>query len=174
MVRLVQKVNFVTLKWKNGGGVTYEIARSDTNEVFGWRLSVAEVGSDGPFSLFPSHARILTVIAGNGMKLVGQAQTHMADFMVPARFSGAETIIGKLFAGPCRDFNLIFDPKRYSAEINVSRGERQISGCFAVYLVSGSAEGMEEGDLAFLDDPSDTLHLREMSCALLIQLKSNL
>ena len=34
-----------------------------------WRLSIAEVDEDGPFSLFEGMARILTVIDGKGMVL---------------------------------------------------------------------------------------------------------
>ncbi len=45
------------MPWKNGGGETAEIAvfppSADLSE-FGWRISMATVSSDGPFSAFPA------------------------------------------------------------------------------------------------------------------------
>ena len=170
MPRIIRKANFTTSKWKNGGGVTHEIARSDAGEVFGWRLSVAEVASDGPFSLFPGHQRILTVVKGKGMRLVSANTAYHASHLVPVRFSGDEHIAGKLIDGPCRDFNLIFDSKCFSAEIAVLYGPQKLSGCFAVYLVSGTAVGMEEGDIAFLDGTDGFVQTSEDATVLVIHL----
>ena len=42
--------------WKNGGGVTREIAKgaaAGPDDDWGWRISIAEVERDGPFSTFP-------------------------------------------------------------------------------------------------------------------------
>ncbi|MEP6826889.1 MAG: HutD family protein [Aestuariivirga sp.] len=170
MPRIVRKANFTTSKWKNGGGITHEIARSDADVVFGWRLSVAEVASDGPFSLFPGHQRILTVVEGKGMRLVSANAAYHVGHLVPIRFSGDEHIVGKLIDGPCRDFNLIYDPKRFSAEVTVLQGPQKLSACFAVYLVSGSAVSMEEGDLAFLDGAEGFVQTSEDAIALVIHL----
>ena len=168
--RIIRKADFTTSKWKNGGGITHEIARSDVGENFGWRLSVAEVASDGPFSLFPGHQRILTVVEGKGMKLASANTPYHAGHLVPIRFSGDENIVGKLIDGPCRDFNLIFDPKRFSAEITVLHGAQKLGGCFAVYLVSGAAGGMEEGDIAFLEGADGFVQTSEDAVALVIHL----
>lgn len=66
-----------TTRWKNGGGSTTEIAIEPANaslEDFDWRISMAVVASDGPFSSFPGIDRTLTVIQGNGLILtVGDA-----------------------------------------------------------------------------------------------------
>ena len=37
--------------WKNGGGVTREVAKSPSQAPF-WRLSIANVDQEGPFSSF--------------------------------------------------------------------------------------------------------------------------
>ena len=173
MPRIIRKANFKPSKWKNGGGITHEIARGDAGEVFGWRLSVAEVASDGPFSLFPGHQRILTVVEGKGMRLVSANTAYHAGHLVPIRFSGDENIVGKLIDGPCRDFNLIFDPQRFFAEIAVSHRPQKLSGCFAIYLVSGTAGGMEEGDVAFLDGADGFVQTSEGAIALVIHLNPN-
>ena len=52
------------MPWKNGGGVTSELARSPQADEFDWRLSVAEVATDGPFSQFPGIDRLLVLLSG--------------------------------------------------------------------------------------------------------------
>ena len=171
-MQIVRKNSFQTSRWKNGGGITHEIARSDTEEIFGWRMSVAEVKSDGPFSLFPHHHRILTVIEGEGMDLLGAAASYHANHLVPVRFLGDEQIMGKLASRPCRDFNLIFDPLRYSAKIAVEHGKQKISNCFAVYMVSGGVADMRAGDMALLQDSNDFVQLGDGAQALVISLNT--
>ncbi|MGN6207430.1 HutD/Ves family protein [Asticcacaulis sp.] len=53
--------------WKNGGGVTREIAVFPDGagmDDFQWRISMAEVTESGPFSRFDSIDRHLTVLSG--------------------------------------------------------------------------------------------------------------
>lgn len=52
------------MPWKNGGGTTREIARfpPDQDEYL-FRVSNAEVTSNGPFSLFPRYDRILLLLS---------------------------------------------------------------------------------------------------------------
>jgi environmental stress-induced protein Ves len=58
--------------WKNGGGVTREIAvfpDGAGSDDFIWRISVADVTAGGPFSVFPGIDRYIAVIDGKGMTL---------------------------------------------------------------------------------------------------------
>jgi environmental stress-induced protein Ves len=63
-MKIIPPSAFVTMPWKNGGGITHEILKQEHGGKLLWRLSIAEVASDGPFSLFPGLSRILTVIEG--------------------------------------------------------------------------------------------------------------
>lgn len=48
--------DYKRMPWKNGGGETVEIAifPADASvETFEWRISMATVANDGPFSIFP-------------------------------------------------------------------------------------------------------------------------
>lgn len=58
------------MPWANGKGTSYEIA-SDRNEGdhWSWRIAIAPVVVDGPFSALPGIDRELVVIEGNGMVL---------------------------------------------------------------------------------------------------------
>lgn len=56
--------------WKNGGGVTRELAVWPGAADWRWRLSVAEVASDGPFSNFEGVQRWLAVLSGTRLRVV--------------------------------------------------------------------------------------------------------
>ncbi len=105
-------------RWKNGGGVTREIATSLNGRPY-WRMSIADVERNGAFSQFPGCHRILTVIAGEGMQLDGAERTISAVPQVPVRFDGSDQIDGKLLDGPVQNFNLIFDPLALRAQVIV-------------------------------------------------------
>jgi len=58
--------------WKNGAGLTREIAVGpvDANFAdFDWRISVAEIARDAPFSAFPGIDRCIVLLQGRGMQL---------------------------------------------------------------------------------------------------------
>lgn len=120
-MRRIRQSEFKTAAWKNGGGVTHEIARHDDGDVLVWRISLAEVAADGPFSLFAGLTRVLTVIEGAGVDLHSANGVLAALPLVPVRFSGGTPIDGRLRDGPCRDVNLIFDATRIAASASVLR-----------------------------------------------------
>ena len=101
---------FREMPWKNGLGTTTEIYRSDdANGTMAWRVSIAGVPADGPFSAFSGYDRHIMVIEGDGMVLNGgpAGEIRVAPVFASARFSGDWVISARLLAGPVRDFNLI-------------------------------------------------------------------
>lgn len=99
--------------WKNGRGVTEEIAvgpRGATFEAgdFAWRVSRASVAEAGPFSAFPGIDRVLVVTDGAGLRLVhGDSAPVTLAPLVPHRFSGDDATSADLVGGPVRDFNVL-------------------------------------------------------------------
>ncbi|MGO4913881.1 HutD/Ves family protein [Pseudogemmobacter sp. W21_MBD1_M6] len=116
---------FLTSRWKNGRGVTHEIARHEENGAWVWRLSIAEVASDGPFSRFEGLARILTVIEGAGVNLHSPEGAIQARPLVPVHFSGSRAVDSRMVDGPIRDLNVIYDPARIVAAVEVLTGPCQ-------------------------------------------------
>jgi len=112
------------MAWKNGGGATTEIA-IDPPEAkvsggrFNWRISIADVTADGPFSLFPGYERRIMLLQGQGMVLdiEGQKPIELLRPFVPRGFSGDSKVNGKLSAGAVRDFNLITDHQTCRARL---------------------------------------------------------
>lgn len=144
-MKLLKPSDYSTMKWKNGGGVTHEIAVSAGPREFVWRLSIAEVAESGEFSLFPDHHRILTVIEGNGINLISEKLTLTACKKDPTSFSGDQKIQGNLLNGPIRDFNLIYDHKTVNAKVYIVDAGKTMklsvsnSHTIAAYAVSGTA-----------------------------------
>ena len=107
------------MPWKNGGGSTTELVAhpSDASlDSFDWRISMATVASDGPFSSFANIDRTLAVIGGRGLVLnVGEGEPIiMAPGSVPARFAGDVATSAKLISGPITDLNVMTRRGRFT------------------------------------------------------------
>ena len=82
---------------------------------FAWRLSIAEVETDGDFSAFPGFARTIMLLEGKGMILgfAGRgapvAPVRLERPWRPHRFSGDWSTNCRLIDGGVRDFNLMVD-----------------------------------------------------------------
>lgn len=98
--------------WKNGGGVTRELAVWPSAMDWRWRMSVAEVASDGPFSSFQGVQRWFAVLSGTGVRLdVGQPPNACAHQLTPVaaplHFDGGLPVHCTLLDGATQDFNLM-------------------------------------------------------------------
>lgn len=118
-MRIISPDAFVTQPWQNGGGITHEIARRDDAGRLLWRLSIAEVASDGPFSTFAGLARVLTVIDGAGLHLHTPGGRIDALPLAPVAFAGDLPVDCARIGGDVRDFNLIFDPSRLAGTVSL-------------------------------------------------------
>ncbi len=71
-LELIRSADITPTPWKNGGGSTRTLAQwpADSGlENFAWRISVARIEHDGPFSGFAGVDRTLILLDGNGMLL---------------------------------------------------------------------------------------------------------
>ncbi|WP_405781597.1 HutD family protein [Streptomyces sp. NBC_00859] len=125
-VRILRAAGRAAAPWKNGGGVTREIAAGPEGagmDTFAWRVSLAEVGRDGPFSVFPEVTRVLTVVDGAGMDLtVGAGAVRADERFVPHRFAGDVATHGRLLDGPVVNFNVMYREALTDALTSVVRG----------------------------------------------------
>jgi len=109
-VRIIRSSDYRRMPWKNGGGETVEIAISPAGaslDAFDWRISMAHVASNGPFSGFPGVDRTLVVLAGGGirLKLPGDAVVSLSEAAAPFAFSGDDPVDAELIDGPIQDLN---------------------------------------------------------------------
>ena len=96
------------MPWANGKGTSYEIASDrDGEDRWSWRVAIAPVVLDGPFSALPGIDRELVVIEGNGMVLeVDGTSVECLPGQV-VRFSGDEKTFARLIDGPVVDLGLM-------------------------------------------------------------------
>jgi len=110
-MRYLKPVDYRVMPWKNGGGSTTELFREPANPElpFLWRVSIAGVSADGPFSPFAGYDRHVLVLEGGGMVLEGgpDSPIDLTQHFRPRRFSGDWPIRARLRGGPLRDFNLM-------------------------------------------------------------------
>lgn len=100
------------MPWKNGKGLTEEIMAfpvGSTMETFDWRLSIAHVGQDGPFSVFPGVDRSIAMLEGEGLRLdlpdgTGHELSLDGD---PFTFPGEWVISSTNLGGPTMDLNIM-------------------------------------------------------------------
>lgn len=99
--------------WKNGGGVTDELAlwprdAQFTRGDFEWRISRARMTKSGPFSSFPGFERVLVLVDGPGAVLSHGDDAPRARLrrLEPYAFSGDWSTHAEISA-PISDFNVI-------------------------------------------------------------------
>lgn len=156
-LQLISANQWQTQAWKNGGGITHQLARSDDNAGMRWRVSIAEVASHGPFSRFEQTDRIIMLLQGEGFCLHGAAEhTVVLDkALVPFAFAGETAIDCTLIDGPVRDFNLMTRRSDVKASLQVLSVSEALSLQLAqeslLYLVSGHIQLTYAGQSYQLD-----------------------
>jgi len=111
MLTLLPAADRVATPWKNGGGVTLEVMafpQGSSLDDFDWRISIAQVASDGPFSHFPGIDRTLCILDGQGIFLdIGGRLQKLNQRSMPFRFSGDANASARLLNGPIFDLNVM-------------------------------------------------------------------
>jgi environmental stress-induced protein Ves len=171
---LIRGAELVAAPWKNGGGVTREVAvfpeRAGMND-FVWRVSIADVAQAGPFSRFEGIDRTLVLLSGAGMVLdetgAHAVKSHpLTRALDIARFDGEARIDARLVDGATRDFNLMVRRDAAQGELDVWRGQSQqrkqhsvSADVVLLYCASGSVS-LAAGDAEALPlDTGDTLRI---------------
>ncbi|MBR7792736.1 HutD family protein [Undibacterium sp. FT147W] len=110
--------DYQTMPWKNGGGSTTELAIFPAGanlDNFIWRLSTAQVATDGPFSHFHGIDRTLAVLSDAGLILHTKAEpgttppgvVHLTQDSPPYRFPGELALDAELSDGCVLDLNIM-------------------------------------------------------------------
>ncbi|HVJ41433.1 MAG TPA: HutD family protein [Dongiaceae bacterium] len=118
--------------WRNGGGTARDIAVHPASagmaDTFGWRVALAEIAQDGPFSHYePEIERVITLLDGNGFDLSFDVDfdevpaLSVTEPHVPARFRGHWPAMCRLRQGRSIVFNILYDFSRFSAQPHIIR-----------------------------------------------------
>ena len=125
--------------WKNGGGVTVDIAFD--GEI--WRFSRTPITTAGPFSDYSGYDRLQVLVAGNGLVLeTPDGEIDLRRPFQPVRFTGETPITSRLEAGPVEVVNLLGERARVRLDLAVMAAgdtERLGPGLHFAYCPAGQA-----------------------------------
>ena len=106
-MELIRAASYRRVAWKNGGGVTDVVAVAP-GERPAWRISVARIERDGPFSDFSGYARTIVSLSGGGVTLaLGSGEERALGSFEPYAFAGEDAVEARLSNGPVSDFNVM-------------------------------------------------------------------
>jgi len=171
VIRRIAKADFVKGRWRNGRGVSWDIASDQSfsqSGEFGWRLAMAEIAESGPFSVYGAVDRVFTLLSGKGLDLLfaGGSKIAVGQPFVPHSFACDVAADCELRDGPCAALNLFTAREKWRAEVDVTAvdGEvplpRGVRLLFAlqgdVSVRQGHVMALAEGDAAdvLTDEPA--------------------
>lgn len=123
-MQLVRYRDLTPVPWKNGLGMTREIAMEMSTTLaagFRFRLSRANIDAQAPFSRYPGVRRWLLLARGGALELrfggrPGRQLERVGDI---CSFSGDDDVEGVPLDGPSEDFNLMLADPELDAELLV-------------------------------------------------------
>jgi environmental stress-induced protein Ves len=151
-MRLLKAADYVSMKWKNGAGGTTQIAihpAAATTENFSWRISMAAVTTDGPFSEFPETERTLVVLQGAGIELAlsdgksdGNAE-RLTNGSEPFTFAADRPAHAKLINGPILDLNVMTRRDRFTHLVRKFSGPAAWEASTGTVVLFSPAAGLQ-------------------------------
>jgi len=170
-VTIIEPASFIAMPWRNGLGTTIELLKQDLpdSDGFAWRLSMADVTTNGAFSNFSGYDRTLLLLDGEGLTLdYNGASQRLKKPLQSARFSGDDQTLATLHDGPVKDFNVMVQRQHCSARVSSAlhpdESPHDVDGdILLVYAVDGglSLNGPEisvpvipSGHLCVVRDPA--------------------
>ncbi|PWK92114.1 HutD/Ves family protein [Fulvimonas soli] len=93
--------------WPNGAGSTVELACGPAPADWRWRLSIARIERDAPFSVLPGVRRQLAPLDAPLALRFPDGREQVLLRLAVARFDGADAPQARLPEGPTRAFNLM-------------------------------------------------------------------
>jgi environmental stress-induced protein Ves len=166
-LRIISPSEYRAEKWRNGRGETLvlhtEFLPHSTD--FAYRVSIAAVDTDGPFSEFSGYDRTLVLLGGNGVTLQHdgkQSDELMSRFSV-ARFSGDSKTVATLREGPIQDFNLMSHRDSCTTQLDLAgqsaKPDLSIrSSVLLAYAVDHSIKIRMPSQEAIIIEPNHLLH----------------
>ena len=147
-MRIRRASDYKVMTWKNGGGSTTEVEvwpAGATLDGFDWRLSMARIEADGPFSSFPGIDRTLTLLDGGRVDLEVEGKpVALTPDRPTLRFAGEDNVTSTIPAGPIIDFNVMTRRARcrhafHRFDIAGSHSMTRKAGTTILFLARGPA-----------------------------------
>lgn len=178
-MRILRSAEYRRMPWKNGGGETREIIVSPagaTLETLDWRVSLATIAENGPFSVFKGVQRTLCVIHGAGIRLQAgdRAPVDLHVTSEPYTFDGEVATRARLIDGLIEDLNVMSRRGRYRHSVRRHRLEETLlletkAQSLIVYCQRGDLQSesgnLQADDTAVFVEPAAPIRLHTTQTA---------
>jgi environmental stress-induced protein Ves len=137
IITLLEPASYRKTPWKNGGGVTIDIAEHGD----AWRFGRTPITAPGPFSDYSGFDRAQVLVAGRGLVLqTPDGEIDVRTPFKPVAFAGETPIVSRLEAGPVEVVNLIGNRARVRIDLQVLHAGATLgrsAGTHIAYAVDG-------------------------------------
>ncbi len=147
MIEVIRARDYREQPWKNGGGLTREIAvafSDDRDKSVLWRVSLATIDRDGPFSEYRGYDRTIVALDAAPVELDVDGKSIVLERWQPHEFRGEARVACRLRGGAARDLNAMTlrDAFVHDVEIVTSRQRFVLEDdeIAFVYAIDGAAE----------------------------------
>ncbi len=151
-MKIQRRAEHTPMPWANGRGTSYEIASNRNSEgLWTWRLAMAPVNEDGPFSRIECVNRSLVVVEGVGMNLSVDRKKVQCEPLQVVQFRGEAITEASLIDGPILDINLMVRRNDATGTMQIIDHAEQTLEASIVVATSGSAMVICDGAEVNLD-----------------------
>jgi len=137
MITPLDPAGYRRTPWKNGGGVTVDIAGHED----AWRFGRTPITTPGPFSDYSSFDRAQVLVAGRGLVLrTPDGEIDVRTPFKPVAFAGETSIVSRLESGPVEVVNLIGNRAKVRIDLQVLHAGAAMgrsAGTHIVYAAQG-------------------------------------
>ena len=134
---VIRAADLVATPWPNGRGITRDYVTRMHDGNLAWKVTLAELTEDAPFSVMPFD-RVFTVVSGGAVELTIDGVPRRCEPMRPVRFSGVSTTTCRLLDGPAQAFNLMHAAS-VAADVTPMQGGELGPGEHVVWSPAGGA-----------------------------------
>jgi len=157
--------------WRNGLGVSREVARGSGDGAAPWQVSLTAIARDCPFSDYRGYDRVLTPLSDGVELTVDDAPPAALERLRPFAFAGAAQVDCRLGKGPAEVINAMVAQAWGSQSVTVLRGAASrfaVAAPVAVMHALAPATVSVAGGTAFALAAGDSLRIEDMTGAELL------
>jgi uncharacterized protein len=181
MIRLLRAADRTAMAWRNGGGVTREVAIGPAGaslDSFDWRVSIAEVREAGPFSVFAGVDRMIVILEGRLALTFDDRAVELATDSAPFPFPGDDMCAAKPLGRPVTDLNVMVRRGHAVAQVErIAQATTLMTAKTMLVVASaptsvrlgGQELSLQPSDAALIEDPAEPqLSLSGAACVIRI------